>query len=85
MDELMLDGNAVAGLLAGGLRRRDDDRHRCVRWMREIEPMGSTHVFRGAGVVLRCPHCDNVLVKIVKDETRMWIGLPGVGTLEVAV
>ncbi len=31
------------------------------------------HVFRGAGIVLRCPHCDNALVKIVKAETRMWI------------
>jgi hypothetical protein len=41
-------------------------------------------VFRGAGIVLRCPHCDNALVKIVGDETRVWIDLRGVSTLEVA-
>ncbi len=50
-----------------------------------MEAMGSTHAFRGAGVVLRCSHCDTVLVTIVKNDTRMWIGLPGVNTLEVTV
>jgi hypothetical protein len=49
------------------------------------EAVGMIHVFRGAGIVLRCADCDNPLVKIVKDETRLWIGLPGVRTLEIAV
>jgi uncharacterized protein DUF6510 len=49
------------------------------------EAVGAIDVFRGAGVVLRCPHCDSALVKIVKSGTRLWIGFPGVRTLEVAV
>ena len=43
------------------------------------------HVFRGAGVVMRCPDCDEVLVTIVSDGTRVWIGFSGVRMLQVTV
>ena len=43
------------------------------------------HVFRGAGIVMRCPRCDNALVTIVKDDTRVWIGFAGVRTVQVTV
>jgi hypothetical protein len=85
MDELMLDGNAVAGLLQEVFAVEMTTAIGVCGGCGAIAAMGSTHVFRGAGVVLRCPHCDNVLVKVVKDDTRMWIGLPGVSTLQVAV
>jgi ferredoxin-NADP reductase len=42
-------------------------------------------VYRGAVTVLRCPHCDNVLAKIVKNDSRVWIDLTGIRTLEVAL
>ncbi len=32
---------------------------------------------------IRCPHCHNALVKIVKDDTRVWIDLRGTRTLEL--
>jgi Family of unknown function (DUF6510) len=35
--------------------------------------------------VLRCPHCDNVLAKIVKNDSRVWIDFPGIRTLEAVV
>ena len=38
-------------------------------------PVGAMHVFRGAGIVLRCPHCDNALVKIVEGGTPHVDGL----------
>ena len=48
------------------------------------EPVGAIHVFRGAGFVLRCPHCDNALATIVRaDDRRVWIGFPGIRRLEV--
>jgi hypothetical protein len=74
MDALMLDGNAVAGLLhevfgvemttAIGTCGRCGAR----------EPLGAAYVFRGAGVVLRCPHCSSVLATIVRGETELCIG-----------
>jgi hypothetical protein len=41
-------------------------------------PVGAVHVYRGAGIVLRCPHCDSVLAKIVKSDPRVWIDLTGI-------
>ena len=35
--------------------------------------------------MLRCLHCDNVLAKIVKNDSRVWIDFQGIRTLEVAV
>jgi hypothetical protein len=49
------------------------------------DAVGATHVYRGAGTVLRCPRCDTALVTIVKADTRVWIGFPGVRTLQVTV
>ena len=43
------------------------------------------HVFRGAGIVLRCPHCDNALVKIVEGGGRMWMDFGGMRTLEITL
>jgi hypothetical protein len=34
---------------------------------------------------MRCPHCDNGLVTIVEDGTRMWIGFAGIRTLQVTI
>ena len=85
MDELMLDGNAIAGLLQEVFAVEMTTAVGTCGSCGAAEAVGAIHVFRGAGIVLRCPHCDNPLVKIVRDDTRMWIGFPGVRALEVAV
>jgi hypothetical protein len=85
MDELMLDGNAVAGLLQEVFAVEMTTAIGTCANCGASEPVGAIHVFRGAGIVLRCPHCGNALVKLVRDHTRVWISLPGVRTLEVAV
>ena len=85
MDELMLDGNAVAGLLQELFAVEMTTAIATCGTCGATEAVGATHVFRGAGMVMRCPHCDNALVTIVKDDTRVWIGFPGVRTVQVAV
>jgi Zn finger protein HypA/HybF involved in hydrogenase expression len=85
MDELMLDGNAVAGLLQEVFAVEMTTATGTCRNCGATGPVGAMHLFRGAGIVLRCPHCENPLVKIVKDETRLWIDFTGVRTLEVAL
>ena len=84
MDALMLDGNAVAGLLQEVFAVEMTTAVGTCATCGASEAVGSAHVYRGAGVVMRCPHCDNTLMKIVKDDARLWIALPGVRTLEVA-
>jgi hypothetical protein len=85
MDELMLDGNAVAGLLqevfAVEMTTAIGTCARCGA----AGPVGAVHVYRGAGIVLRCPHCGNTLAKIVKSDSRVWIDFTGIRTLEVTV
>jgi hypothetical protein len=85
MDELMVDGNAVAGLLREVFAVEMTTAIGTCRGCGASEAVGASHVFRSAGMVLRCSHCDNVLVKIVKDQTRVWIDFPGIRTLQLAV
>jgi hypothetical protein len=85
MDALMLDGNAVAGQLQEVFAVEMTTAIGTCAKCGASEPVGAVHVFRGAGVVMRCPHCDHALVTIVKDDTRMWIGFPGLRTLQVTV
>jgi hypothetical protein len=85
MDALMLDGNAVAGVLQEVFAVEMTTALGTCGTCGATEPIGALHVYRGAGIVLRCPHCDNVIGKIVEDDTRMWISLSGARTVQVAV
>jgi hypothetical protein len=85
MDETMLDGNAVAGMLREVFAVEATTAMATCGGCGVPTPMGATHVFRGAGFVLRCPHCDNALVTLVRGDTRMWIGFPGIRTLQIPI
>jgi hypothetical protein len=84
MDAHMLDGNAVAGLLQEVFAVEMTTAVGTCDGCGASESLGAVHVFRGAGVVLRCPHCDNALAKIVKSDAAAWINLGGIRTLKVA-
>ena len=85
MGELMLDGNAIAGLLQEVFAVEMTTTIGTCGGCGAAGPVGAVHVYRGAGIVLRCPHCDNTLAKIVKNDSRVWIDFQGIRTLEVAV
>jgi hypothetical protein len=49
-----------------------------------VSAVGALVVYsRGPGTVLRCPHCDSVLMKLVADGERLWVDLRGLRTLEL--
>ena len=83
MDARMLDGNAVAGLLQEIFAVEMTTAIGTCNGCGASEPIGAVRVFLGAGAVLRCPHCDNALVKIVRSDERVWMSLPGVRSLEL--
>jgi Family of unknown function (DUF6510) len=85
MDELMLDGNAIAGLLQEVFAVEMTTAIGACGSCGTAGPVGAGHVYRGAGIVLRCPHCGNTLAKIVKSDSRVWIDLTGIRALEVTV
>ena len=70
MDASMRDGNAVAGLLQEVFAVEMTTAVGTCRNCGAAEPIGAVRVYRGAGVVLRCPHCDNTLAKIVRVGSR---------------
>src|SRR6266571_8701100 len=77
MDELMLDGNAVAGLLQEAFAVEMTTAIGTCGGCGAAGPLGAVHVYRGAGIVLRCPHCGNTLAKIVKSDSQVWIDFQG--------
>ena len=85
MGELMLDGNAIAGLLQEVFAVQMTTAIGTDGGCGAAGPAGAVHIYRGAGIVLRCPHCNNVLAKIVKNDSQVWIDFQGIRTLEVAV
>jgi hypothetical protein len=83
MDELMLDGNAIAGLLAEVFAVEMTTARGTCDGCGAVEPVGAVHVYKAAGYVLRCPHCHAVLAKLVTDGSRTWADLRGIRALEL--
>jgi hypothetical protein len=83
MDELRLDGNAAAGLLGEVFAAEVTTAVGTCDGCGATDELGAVHVYRGAGVVLRCPHCDSVLIRVVESETRVWVDLRGLRSFEL--
>jgi hypothetical protein len=83
MDELMLDGNAVAGMLTEVFAVEMTTATMTCGNCGTSSAVGAMHVFRGAGIVMRCPNCDNAVAKIVANGTRTWMNFTGMQTLEI--
>ena len=85
MDALMLDGNAVAGLLQEVFAVEMTTAIGTCNTCGATDRVGALHVFRGAGIVMRCPHCDNVVAKIVEAGPRIWMNFGGMQALEITL
>jgi Family of unknown function (DUF6510) len=77
MDEtnLMVDGNAVAGVLGEVFVPEMTSARVACRSCGEIEPIGAEHAYvQGPGIVLRCCHCEDVLLVITQPGGRYLLG-----------
>jgi hypothetical protein len=83
MEKLRLDGNAAAGLLQEVFAVEVTTAVGTCEGCGAIDAVGAVHVYGAAGIVLRCPHCDAVLMKIVSAGERIWVDLRGLRTLEL--
>jgi ribosomal protein S27E len=72
-----LDGNAIGGLLTDVFGRDATDvSGRCSGCGAE-NLVGALHVYRAAGVVVRCPSCQSVLMRFVEARDEVWADLAG--------
>jgi hypothetical protein len=82
--DLVLDGNAAAGILHAVYGAEMTLAVGTCDGCGTAGPVGAARLYRTAGLVLRCPHCDAVLMKIVTAGERVWIDSRGLRTIELA-
>jgi hypothetical protein len=82
-EDLWLDGNAIAGLLAEAFGAEMTAAPRRCQSCATVSAVGAHRLHRGAGLVLRCPACGDVglVVGILPD--RLVLVLQGTWTVSV--
>jgi Family of unknown function (DUF6510) len=76
------DGNAIGGLLQEIFLAEMTAAPRVCDSCGQRHPIGAHRLFRGAGLVLRCPSCGDLAACIVCLPERYLISLRGVWSVE---
>ena len=77
MDEHHIDGNGIAGLLGEIAGVEMTSILRTCQSCGDRRAIGEHRAYRGAGVVLRCPTCQDVAVVIGVQEKRLVVDWHG--------
>ncbi len=84
-EELRLDGNAAAGLL------REIFVHEMTTAMGTcsncgaVNAVGALQVYSNApGLIMRCPVCGAVMLRVVHGSARYWVDATGLRLLEIS-
>jgi hypothetical protein len=84
VDETVLDGNAVAGLLAATFGGEMTSVPGQCGTCGDIHVVAELRAYtRAPGIVLRCPSCEGVLVRIVETPTATLIDVSGLAWLRI--
>jgi hypothetical protein len=82
--ETRVDGNAVAGTLGQIFVHEVSDARIACGGCGKVEPVGAEHAYTQApGIVIRCCHCEDVLLVVTPAEDRYVLGFAGAGWLEI--
>jgi hypothetical protein len=85
-DEMRLDGNAIGGLMRELFGKEMTTSIGVCGSCGAVEQLACVDVYlHAAGTVVRCRHCQSVLMKIVQAPTRYWIDLSGLRSIELPV
>jgi DNA-directed RNA polymerase subunit RPC12/RpoP len=79
-----LDGSALAGELADCLGAEATAASgQCLSCSQELT-LAQAHAYLGGpGMVLRCPGCQSVLLRLVRSPTHRWLDVRGLAYLQV--
>lgn len=83
-EELVLDGNALAGALAEVFVADVTTARVTCAGCGAVRHLATARCYRGAGEVLRCPGCDAVLLRLVVAPGRFYLELTGMSCVELA-
>jgi Family of unknown function (DUF6510) len=76
-NEQHTDGNAIAGLLQEIFVAEFTTMERTCQSCGDRNPAGAHRSYRGAGIVLRCPNCDDVALRLAVLPDRYVFELRG--------
>lgn len=83
--ELRVDGNAIAGELGEIFAGEMTSARIACGGCGKVEPIGAEHAYTQApSAVLRCCHCENVLLVLSRARDRLILGLGRTSWLEIA-
>lgn len=83
IQDLKLDGNAIGGLMLELFGADMTDAGSVCAGCGAHEQMARLDVYYGAGIVVRCCHCESVMLRIVQGSGRTWLDLSGTASLEL--
>jgi Family of unknown function (DUF6510) len=84
--DLRLDGNAAAGRLQEVFPFEMTLARTTCSTCAAVEPLGASDAYANApGLVVRCRHCQSVLVRVAGDGDRCWCDLRGASCIEIRV
>jgi Family of unknown function (DUF6510) len=82
--DLRLDGNAIGGLLLEVFGLDLTAAPSVCGSCGSRQEVARLDVYVNApGVVVRCCHCESVMIRIVRGRGRVWLDLSGTGCLEL--
>lgn len=77
-----LDGNSVAGLLHNAFGRDMTAATGTCAHCGSSSTLAYASVYRSAGTVLRCPHCDGLLMAIIERGDVLSVDAQGLAQLQ---
>ena len=81
-----VDGNAAAGVFSEVFALEVTAAVGICSGCGATGPIAQAHVYlRAPGMVVRCAHCEQPLMRLVKAPGRMWIDLRGLVSLELSL
>jgi hypothetical protein len=81
--DLKLDGNAIGGIMLE-LFGFEATAMPCVcAGCAAREEVARLDVYTGAGIVVRCCHCEAVMIRIVQGRGRTWLDLSGTASMQL--
>lgn len=81
-DALRLDGNAAAGMLSEIFVPDLTAARATCASCQATRPVGALLAYaHGMGIVLRCPDCDRVVLRVARTPTRLWLDMTGAASI----